>query len=62
MPIYGELHICDEDGEEVAVGEEGQIYFGGTAPPNYHNAPEKTKGALQPETCGLVLARRCRQD
>ena len=49
IPIFGELHICDEDGDEVAQGEEGQIYFGGTAPPNYHNAPEKTKGALNPK-------------
>jgi len=48
IPIFGELHICDEAGNEVAVGEEGQIYFGGTAPPNYHNDPEKTKGALHP--------------
>ncbi len=49
MPIFGELHICDEAGDEVATGEEGQIYFGGTAPPNYHNDPEKTKGALNPK-------------
>ncbi len=49
IPIFGDLHICDEAGDEVAVGEEGQIYFGGTAPPNYHNDPEKTKGALNPK-------------
>lgn len=49
MPIYGELHICDEAGDEVGVGEEGQIYFGGTPPPNYHNDPEKTQGALNPK-------------
>ena len=49
IPIYGELHICDENGEEVAPGEEGQIYFGGTPLPNYHNDPEKTKGALNPK-------------
>ena len=47
--IYGEVHICDEDGNEVPIGEEGQIYFGGTNPPNYHNAPEKNKGALNPK-------------
>lgn len=49
VPIYGELHICNEDGDEVPVGEEGQIYFGGTPPPTYHNAPEKSKGALNPK-------------
>ena len=48
-PIYGQVHICDESGDEVPVGEEGQIYFSGTNPPNYHNAPEKNKGALNPK-------------
>ncbi|MEM7766579.1 MAG: acyl-CoA synthetase [Pseudomonadota bacterium] len=48
-PIWGELHICDEDGDEVPVGEEGQVYFGGTPPPTYHNDEEKTKGALNPK-------------
>ncbi|MEL6662857.1 MAG: acyl-CoA synthetase [Pseudomonadota bacterium] len=47
--IWGELHICDEEGNEVSTGEEGQIYFGGTPPPNYHNAPEKNEGALNPK-------------
>ena len=51
-PIYGELHICDEAGDEVPVGQEGQIYFGGTAPPNYHNAPDKNKSALNPKNPG----------
>jgi len=49
VPIWGELHICDEDGNEVANGEEGQIYFGGTPTPNYHNAPDKNKAALNPK-------------
>ncbi|MEO0608111.1 MAG: acyl-CoA synthetase [Pseudomonadota bacterium] len=49
IPIYGELHICDEAGDEVPVGEEGQIYFGGTPAPTYHNSPEKSKGALNPK-------------
>ncbi|MGC6500848.1 MAG: acyl-CoA synthetase [Henriciella sp.] len=49
FPIWGELHICDEDGDEVAPGDEGQIYFGGTPAPNYHNDIEKTKGALNPK-------------
>ncbi|MDJ0920403.1 MAG: acyl-CoA synthetase [Henriciella sp.] len=49
IPIYGELHVCDENGDEVPTGEEGQIYFGGTPAPTYHNDPEKTKGALNPK-------------
>ncbi len=48
-PIWGELHICGEDGEELPVGEEGQIYFGGTVPPTYHNDEEKTAGARHAE-------------
>ncbi|WP_084395579.1 acyl-CoA synthetase [Henriciella aquimarina] len=48
-PVHGELHICDDEGNEVPVGEPGTIYYGGTAPPNYHNDPEKTKGALNPK-------------
>ncbi len=47
--VYGEIHICEENGDEVPVGEEGQIYFGGTAPPNYHNDPEKNASALNPK-------------
>ena len=47
--IWGELHICDEDGNEVPIGQEGQVYFGGTPAPTYHNAPDKTEGALNPK-------------
>ncbi|MEE2878570.1 MAG: acyl-CoA synthetase [Pseudomonadota bacterium] len=48
-PVLGELHICDEEGNELPVGEAGTIYYSGTTPPNYHNDPEKTKGALNPK-------------
>ncbi|MEM0985772.1 MAG: acyl-CoA synthetase [Pseudomonadota bacterium] len=47
--IWGELHICDEAGDEVPVGDEGQIYFGGTPAPTYHNDTEKTLGARNPK-------------
>ncbi|MEL7480693.1 MAG: acyl-CoA synthetase, partial [Pseudomonadota bacterium] len=47
--IWGEVHICDEAGNEVPVGQEGQIYFGGTPTPNYHNAPDKNAAALNPQ-------------
>lgn len=46
--IWGEVHICDEDGKELPIGEEGQIYFGGTPPPIYHNDAEKTAKARHP--------------
>lgn len=49
LPVMGELHICDEAGNELPVGEAGTIYYGGTTPPTYHNDPDKTKDALNPK-------------
>ncbi len=48
IPIWGQLHICDDDGNELPVGEAGLVYYGGTTPPTYHNDPEKTKDVLHP--------------
>ncbi|TPG13258.1 acyl-CoA synthetase [Sphingomonas koreensis] len=39
---YGVLHICDEQGEEVAPGDEGLVYFEGGGQFEYHNDPAKT--------------------
>lgn len=47
-PLHGVPHICDEEGNELPVGEEGMIYFSDTTPPTYHNDEEKTKGAQHP--------------
>jgi long-chain acyl-CoA synthetase len=47
-PLLGELHICDEDGTEQPTGEPGTIFFGGTAPFEYHNDPEKTASSRHP--------------
>lgn len=47
--IFGTVHICDEEGNELPVGEEGQVYFSGTPTPSYHNDPEKNKAALNPK-------------
>lgn len=43
--LLGTIRICDENDDEVAVGEEGQIYFEGGSPFSYHNDPEKTRAA-----------------
>lgn len=43
--LLGTVRICDESDNEVATGEEGQIYFEGGSPFSYHNDPEKTKAA-----------------
>jgi acyl-CoA synthetase (AMP-forming)/AMP-acid ligase II len=45
-PIWGEVHVCDDDGEELPVGEDGVIYFGASRPGptfEYNNDPEKTR-------------------
>jgi long-chain acyl-CoA synthetase len=45
------IHICDEAGVELPVGEEGLIYFetAGELPFQYHNDREKTLGVLHPD-------------
>ncbi len=43
--ISGKIHICDDDGNELPVGEIGTIYFSGGMDFAYHNAPEKTASA-----------------
>jgi len=41
--VYGVLHICDEQGNELPAGTEGTVYFSGAKEFVYHNAPEKTE-------------------
>jgi len=46
----GVLHICDEDGEELPVGETGLVYFEREIPTfEYHNDPGKTASARHPK-------------
>ena len=52
QPINADVHICDEEGNEVAVGQEGTIYF--EQPPEealfeYHNDPDKTRDSRHPD-------------
>jgi long-chain acyl-CoA synthetase len=43
-PIFGSLHIADDDGNELEVGEDGVVWFGATGYTfEYNNDPEKTK-------------------
>jgi fatty-acyl-CoA synthase len=45
----GIIHICDESGEELPVGEAGLVYFEQPARPfEYHNDPAKTASAAHP--------------
>ncbi len=48
-PLNCELHICDDDGAEVPLGESGTIYFGGGGEFEYHDDPEKTQGSRHPK-------------
>lgn len=43
--INAVLHICDENGTELPVGEVGTVYFESAADFEYHNDPDKTAGA-----------------
>ncbi|PZU48217.1 MAG: acyl-CoA synthetase [Sphingomonas sp.] len=41
----GQLHICDDEGEELPAGREGAVYFSDGPPLAYHNDPDKTREA-----------------
>lgn len=47
--IYGKLHICGPDGEEVPAGTDGLVYFENDLLPTYHNDPDKTREAMHPK-------------
>lgn len=41
--VFGTVHICNEEGEELPAREEGLVYFEGGNDFSYHNDPEKTR-------------------
>jgi long-chain acyl-CoA synthetase len=47
--IANELHICDDEGNELPTGEPGTIYFGGGGTFEYHNDPDKTASSRHPK-------------
>lgn len=48
--ILGHIHICDDDGTELSVGEVGNVYFEREQLPfAYHNDPDKTAAAQHPQ-------------
>jgi fatty-acyl-CoA synthase len=50
QPILGTIHICDDDGAELANGEPGLVYFELPEMPfSYHKDEEKTKEAQHPQ-------------
>jgi long-chain acyl-CoA synthetase len=44
--VFGELHILDDNGNELPSGEVGTIYFASPARFEYHKAPEQTRAAF----------------
>ncbi|MEI6630666.1 MAG: AMP-binding protein, partial [Actinomycetota bacterium] len=46
--IQGIVHICDDEGKEVANGESGTIFFENGGIFEYHNDKEKTKASRDP--------------
>ncbi len=49
-PVLGTIHICDEAGRELPIGEPGVVYFERDKTPfEYHNAEEKTRDSRHPE-------------
>lgn len=45
----GIIHICDDEGTELATGQDGLVYFEReTMPFAYHNDPEKTRRSQHP--------------
>ncbi len=51
-PLLGEIHICDDEGEELPTGQAGTIYFGGGGDFEYYNDPDKTADSRHPKDKG----------
>ncbi|GAA4195094.1 acyl-CoA synthetase [Microbispora amethystogenes] len=51
-PLLGVVHVCDEDGGELPVGERGIVYFSEGPRFEYHGDPEKTASARDPQGRG----------
>ena len=49
MPINCVVHIVDDDGDEVPVGQTGTVYFEGGSTFEYHNDPDKTADSRHPQ-------------
>ncbi|HRE00563.1 MAG TPA: acyl-CoA synthetase, partial [Ilumatobacteraceae bacterium] len=48
-PLFGVVHVCDDDGTEVAVGETGLVYFELPGPAFvYHGDPDRTRDTRNP--------------
>ncbi len=48
-PLNCEIHICDDNGSDVPVGESGTIFFAGGGEFEYYKDEEKTAGSRHPK-------------
>jgi acyl-CoA synthetase (AMP-forming)/AMP-acid ligase II len=48
-PLVGSVHICDDDGNELPVGEAGAVFFNSGAKFEYHGDAAKTKESRHPK-------------
>jgi fatty-acyl-CoA synthase len=49
-PVLGAIRICDDEGDEVPVGEVGIVYFEQPVQPfDYHKDPAQTKSSQNPK-------------
>src|SRR5690606_16011175 len=48
----GRIHIVGEGGRELGPNEQGQVYFSGFTPFEYHNDPVKTRAAYNEKGWG----------
>jgi long-chain acyl-CoA synthetase len=51
-PMYGTIRICNDEGDELPVGETGTIYVEGGRDFEYHNDPAKTASSRNPKHPG----------
>jgi long-chain acyl-CoA synthetase len=49
--LLGKIHIKDEAGQQVPVGQQGRIWFSGAPRFAYHNDPQKTAEAYDAQGC-----------
>jgi len=54
IPVYGKLHICGPEGEELGPNEDGLIFFENDNLPTYHNDPTKTAEARHAKAEGWM--------
>ena len=47
--MYGTLHICNDEGDELPAGETGTIFVEDGRPFEYHNDPAKTASSRNPK-------------